>query len=113
VRKIAFSTKQDYKHRTRMQHEHELKALGIWPREALERLAANWIASAEQVVAIAATRNGIAALAEQTGLSEAQIGDLVHHTKEALPVDIRDRFGQPAETSQFGLGALGRRRDES
>jgi hypothetical protein len=88
-----------------MEQGNELKRLGIWPAEALERLASQWITSPEQVVAIAATEGGVAALANQAGLSIQSAEALVRATKEALPTEVRERFERPADTSQFGLGA--------
>jgi hypothetical protein len=58
------------------------------------------------VVGIAATSNGISALAEQTRLTESELRRLIDLTGNRLPVSIRRRLSSPVDTSQFGLGAL-------
>lgn len=89
-----------------MDQETELTRLPFWPRAALGRLGESWITTAEQVVGVAATDAGIKALAEQAGLSEREVADLVARTRDALPPDVRARLSAPADTSQFGRGAI-------
>jgi hypothetical protein len=86
--------------------ETQLASLGFWPAEALQQLRENWITTAEQVVAISATSNGISALAQQTRLSEPEVRRLIAQTAEFLPDDIRQNLMKPADTSQFGRGAI-------
>jgi hypothetical protein len=87
------------------EHHMELAPLGIWPPETLKRLSRSWITTAEQVVAVAATDDGMLALAEQTGLSVRDLAPLVDRTRQALPPGLREQLSKPADTSQFGTGA--------
>ncbi len=89
----------------RMGQDTELDRLGFWPRAALERLSASWITTAEQLVAIAATADGMAALAQETGLPARELEQLVDRTRQALPQSLREELSKPADTSQFGTGA--------
>jgi hypothetical protein len=89
-----------------MDQKTELAGLPFWPRPALERLSASWITTAEQVVAIAATDGGIAALAQQTGLDQREVTALVDRTRSSLSPAERERLSKPADTRSFGRGAL-------
>jgi hypothetical protein len=44
----------------------DLATLGIRTEDALNKLSAIWVKTAEQLVAIAGTANGVTAIAEQT-----------------------------------------------
>jgi hypothetical protein len=89
-----------------MEQDTELARLDFWPRDALERLSASWITTAEQLVAIAATSDGMSALAQQTGLPVSRLEQLVNRTRLALPASLREQLSKPADTSQFGTGAI-------
>ena len=89
-----------------MSEDIDVASLGIWSEDALKRLDAIWVKTARQVVAIGATANGVLAIAEQTGLSEGQVRELLQRTRDALPADIVRQLSQPADTSQFGRGAV-------
>jgi len=84
----------------------ELSALGFWPADAVQRLHASWITTAEQVVAISATADGISALAQQTSLQENVLRALIERTAQRLPERIRRSLSKPADISQFGRGAV-------
>jgi hypothetical protein len=86
--------------------ETGLATLGFWPDEAVRRLEACWITSAEQVVAAAATPGGVMALAEQTGLAQSELPRLLALTRAALAPEVRQELSKPADTSHYGTGAL-------
>jgi hypothetical protein len=86
--------------------ETELAKLGFWPAEAVKRLGDSWITSPQQLVAVAATPEGISALAAQSGLPRSQLLQLLALTKAALPSDVARELSKPADTSQYGTGAL-------
>jgi hypothetical protein len=84
----------------------KLSALGFWPADAVQRLQASWITTAEQVVGISATADGISALAQQTNLQESVLRALIERTAQRLPERIRRSLSKPADVSQFGRGAV-------
>lgn len=88
-----------------METNTDLGGVAGWPQAVRERLAASWITSAEQVVAIAATVGGVRSLAVQAQVSEAQMHDLVRTATDHLPAEVAQRLSRPADTTQFGLGA--------
>jgi hypothetical protein len=83
-----------------------LTALGFWPADALQRLHASWITTAQQIVAISATPGGIESLVQQTGLAERDLHALIERTARLLPEGVRETLSKPADTSQFGRGAV-------
>lgn len=89
-----------------MSEDVDLTSLGIWSQDALQRLEAIWVKSAQQIVAIGATTGGVPAIAQQTGLTEAEVRELVKRTRDALPVELARQLARPADTSQFGQGAV-------
>jgi hypothetical protein len=84
-----------------------------WPAEYATNLKKNWITTAEQVVAIAATAGGLSALASQLATSEANLKGLVDLAKQTLPADVIARLEQPVDTSHFGLGGIGSKTSDS
>lgn len=90
----------------RMADEIELAGLGFWPNDALDRLRASWITTAEQILAIAATTDGLVALTRQTGLGSGELVKLVEHTRQMVAPELRERLSKPADTSKFGTGAV-------
>jgi hypothetical protein len=86
--------------------ETEFATLGFWPDEAVKRLRNCWITTAEQVVAAAATPDGVIALVEQTGLAKSELLRLLSLTRATLSPDVRRELSQPADTSLYGTGAL-------
>ena len=85
--------------------ETRLESLSFWPREAVRKLAANWIDTAGQVVAMASTKSGLEALATQAGLPPAAFQALVEQTRDTFSASERDRLSRAIDTSEMGLGA--------
>lgn len=83
-----------------------LDNLGFWSVEALAKLREHWIDSAEQVVALAASVEGRAALARTLDLDEASTAELVARTRSALPANRLTELERPADTSLQQLGAF-------
>ncbi len=82
-----------------------LDAVPGWLPEHIAALKKAWITTAEQVVGISATPDGVRSLSKQLQVSEAEARRLVDAATEALPAQRRAELSQPADTSQFGLGA--------
>lgn len=85
--------------------EVELGSIGVWPADALARLRDAWITTADQLIGLAATDGGVAALEQATGLDRQRIRQLVSETRRALPPDRASQLERPVDTSSFGLGA--------
>lgn len=81
-----------------------LSAIKIWPESALRRLSDAWVTEAEQVLSMAA--GGVRHLAEQTGLSENRVADLIEQTRRALPPEVASHFAQRIEPDTLPTGAL-------
>lgn len=65
-----------------------------------------WVTSAQQVVALCATPGGVASLSEQLGVSLVEAERLSEATRAALSPSERSELEIPADTADFGLGAL-------
>jgi hypothetical protein len=87
--------------------ETDLKTVPGWTPRHLDKLAAAWIDSAEQVVAIAATPDGLRSLAEQLQVPEAEAQQLVDLARAALPSATRAELEAASDLDERGLGALG------
>jgi hypothetical protein len=77
-----------------------------WTPELIDKLAAAWITTAEQVVGTAATAGGVPGLARQLGVQEPEMRRLVARARAALPPSVAAQLDQPVDASQYGLGAL-------
>jgi hypothetical protein len=77
-----------------------------WTKTHVDKLAANWITTAEQVVGMAANPQNLGALAQQLGVSHQQMQQLVEHARAALPPAAAAQLGKEVDTRSFGLGAL-------
>ena len=58
-----------------------------WTQDLIDRLNEGWITSAEQVVELAATPHGMAALSEHLGISDRQAQQLVEAACVRLDLD--------------------------
>lgn len=85
--------------------ETPLEAIASLPQEAAARLRASWVTSVEQLVAIASTAGGTAALSDQVGMSEEAIRGVIDEARGLLPADRLAALDRPAE-DDYGLGAL-------
>ena len=72
-----------------MSNTEETLLAGIpgWTQDLIDRLNEGWITSAEQVVELAATPHGMAALSEHLGISERHAKRLVEATCVRLDLD--------------------------
>jgi hypothetical protein len=77
-----------------------------WSPAHAESLAKSWITTAEQVVGMAATPGGVQSLAKEIGISEEAMRALVDAARSALAPSVARGLAEPADTSQYGLGAL-------
>jgi len=76
-----------------------------WSSKHVEILESNWITTANQVVAIAATASGLSHMAEQLGVNDREMKKLVDLARQALPSEVAADLEREADTSQFPLGA--------
>jgi hypothetical protein len=82
-----------------------LNAVNGWPRNHVTKLVQKWITTADQVVAIAATPNGLKSLASQLDISESEMRRLVNLARSALSERALSLLEEKLDASQFGLGA--------
>ena len=76
-----------------------------WPPEHVQILGNNWITTANQVVAIAATPSGVSHMAAQLGVNDREMKKLVDLARQALPSEVAADLERDVDTSQFPLGA--------
>ena len=86
-------------------NETPLTSLKDWPNDQVKRLQNAWITTAEQVVALAATPNGLSTLARQMQLTQAEARKHVESAANALDPATRAELERPANDDR-GLGAL-------
>jgi hypothetical protein len=80
-----------------------LNTIQDFPAGAIEKLAAYWITTAEELLGAAVQEGGIAGLSEATGLSQDDVVHLVERAQAALPPGVS--FA-PGNVQPHGLGAL-------
>src|SRR5262245_12222609 len=83
-----------------------LPGIDGWTPAYVDALAQLWITTAEQVVGLAATPQGISSLAKQLGVSDTEAQRLVGLARAALPAAAAAQLSEEVDTSQHGLGAL-------
>ena len=83
-----------------------LTAISEWSKGHAQALSEKWITTAEQVVGIGSTADGVKSLAEQLGVTETEMRHLLRKAKEAIPPATQERLATRADTTQRGLGAL-------
>ena len=76
-----------------------------WSDEHVAHMKKSWITTAEQVVALSATPNGIRSLAEQLQTSEQEAQRLTDSARSSLSPAVRGQMESVVDTTQFGLGA--------
>lgn len=85
-----------------------LSTLPNVPANVSAALQAAWITTAEQFVAAVAAAGGTGTFAGHLGLPAADIRRGLEAAEAALTPDERERLGRPADTRDFGLGAITR-----
>src|SRR4051812_27829098 len=83
-----------------------LSAVDGWSEAHANKLAQHWITTAEQVVGMGATAEGVRTLAEQLGVPSTEMQRLLERARQALPPAVAAELGNEVDTSQYGLGAL-------
>lgn len=83
-----------------------LDSIEGWTPEMISRMKDVWITTAEQVVALAATERGLRSLSEQLQVDIEQARQLYLAARDQLSPAARRDLDQPADTSDFGRGAL-------
>jgi len=82
-----------------------LEAVSGWTPEHVARMKSTWITTAEQIVGLSATDDGLRSLSEQLKVPEAEARRLVDLARSALPPDIRAEMEERVDTTNYGLGA--------
>jgi len=77
-----------------------------WTSALARKLAPSWITTAEQVVGVGATPEGVGNLARQLGVSEKEMHRLLGLARAALPPGVAAELGRGVAPGQYGLGAL-------
>jgi hypothetical protein len=83
-----------------------LESVPGWSEGQVAQMKQSWITTAEQVVALGATRNGIRSLAEQLEVSEDEARGLVEAARAKLAPATRADLEKAVDTSEYGLGVL-------
>ena len=84
--------------------ETPLEAVTGWSPEHISRMKGAWITTAEQVVALGATSNGVQSLSEQLNVSRSEASRLLELARSALSTEARAEMETPVDTSNYGLG---------
>ena len=82
-----------------------LEAVAGWTAQHLSRMKAAWITTAEQLVALSATDDGLRSISEQLQVSQGEAKRLVELARSALAPDVRAQMEERVDTSNYGLGA--------
>jgi hypothetical protein len=83
-----------------------LDSIPGWTPERVSRMKDVGITTAEQVVAIAATEQGLQSLSQQLQVDIEEARQLSAAARDRLSPEARREFDQPADTTDFGRGAL-------
>jgi len=85
--------------------ETPLEAVPGWSAEYVARLKGAWVTTAEQVVALSATEEGLRSLSEQLDVPVDEALQLVELARAHLSPARRAAVEQPVDTTEYGLGA--------
>ena len=88
-----------------MSSDTPLSTVPGWSKALVDALSAHWITTAEQVVGIGATTEGVRTLTKHLGVSEHHMRQLLDSARAALPPAVLADL-QRVDASQYGLGAL-------
>jgi hypothetical protein len=83
-----------------------LAAVPGWPTELVEKLRGRWITTAQQVVAVGATPEGVRSLAEQLGIAPEAARQLIDRARDAIGPVRSAELERPADVADQGLGAI-------
>jgi hypothetical protein len=84
--------------------ETPLETVKGWSPEHISRMKGAWITTAEQVVALGATSNGVQSLSEQLNVPTGEASRLLELARSALSAEARAEMEAPVDTSNYGLG---------
>jgi hypothetical protein len=83
-----------------------LDSIEGWTPEKVSRMKDVWVTTAEQVVALAATEKGLQSLSQQLEVDIEEARQLYLAARDRLSPEARRELDQPADTRDFGRGAL-------
>jgi hypothetical protein len=88
-----------------MTSETPLSAVSGITASVLKQLRKRWIESADQLVALGATSDGVHALAQELEIDAAEVARLIAHARAALHPDAAAVAERPVDTRRYPLGA--------
>src|SRR5436189_1418875 len=83
-----------------------LSSVSGWSGAHAQKLAGHWVTTAEQVVGLGVTPQGVRSLADLLGTSEPEARRLLDRARAALPPAVAAELSKPVDTRPYGLGAL-------
>jgi hypothetical protein len=83
-----------------------LDSIPGWTPEKVSRMKDVGITTAEQVVPVGATQEGLQSLSEQLQVDFEEARQLYLAARDRLSPEARQELDQPADTTDFGRGAL-------
>jgi len=83
-----------------------LETVKGWSPDHVARMKEAWVTTAEQVVALGATKNGMDSLSQHLRLSVEEVRRLVELAMSQLSPRTGAEMEHPSDTSDYGLGAL-------
>jgi hypothetical protein len=89
----------------RSQQDVALETLDGFDSRYVAKLAESWITTADQLIAIAATPNGLTQLASLLNIPPTKMAQLLDLARVALAPSTVSRLEQPLDTSRLPLGA--------
>lgn len=88
-----------------MSKEIQLSALPEWDKNLIELLKEKWITTADQIIAICSSQEGLEQFAEYSGLSIVELQNLIDRTKSHFSSERLQELTRKIDTSKYGLGA--------
>lgn len=77
-----------------------------FPRKFIEKLAELWVTTAEDLIGMASTDEGLNGLSMHIGVKREEVIKLVALAKEHLPDALVRELEEPVDEAEYGLGAL-------
>jgi hypothetical protein len=71
----------------------------------IKRLQGRWITSAEQLVGLGASPEGVRSLAKELDVSESTMADYLRSARGILRPEVVEALERPVDTSRYPLGA--------
>ena len=86
--------------------ETPLERVPGWSSDQVARMKHSWITTAEQLLALGATPDGLRSIAQQLNVSEREAKRLLDSARGQLSPDVLAEMETAVDTSEYGLGAI-------